>query len=134
MIREFHGGSGAAWVPMGSALSKILQGIKNEGVAAGDESLQKLVAGVHGVSEEYASSVRRALIEYNLQRTRKEVEVGNENKKLSSALEVEKEKSLVVKAEKEKALKANRQLIAVVVNARMPGSMRPLLRLLRRAH
>jgi hypothetical protein len=31
MVREFHGGTGTAWVPMGHALSKVLQGVKNEG-------------------------------------------------------------------------------------------------------
>jgi hypothetical protein len=30
MVREFHGGTGAAWVTMGYALSKVLQGMKKE--------------------------------------------------------------------------------------------------------
>jgi hypothetical protein len=42
------------------------------------------VAGVHGVSGEYALSVRKTPIDYNVQRMRKEAAVENENKKLSS--------------------------------------------------
>jgi hypothetical protein len=56
--------------------------------------------------------VRKTLIDYNIQRIRKEAEVENENKKLSSTLEVEKERLLVDRAEKEKVLEANKKLIA----------------------
>ena len=56
--------------------------------------------------------MRKTLIDYNIQRIRKEAEVENENKKLSSTLEVEKERLLVDRAEKEKVLEANKKLIA----------------------
>ena len=52
MVREFHGGTETAWVPMGRALSKALQGMMNEGVTAGGKSPRRFVAGVHEVSEE----------------------------------------------------------------------------------
>ena len=40
MIREFDGGKGTAWVPLGNAMSKVLQDVQKNDASAGVENLQ----------------------------------------------------------------------------------------------
>jgi hypothetical protein len=111
MILHFNGGKGAAWVHLGNAMSKVLQGVQKNGASAGEKNLQMFVAGMQGASEKHALSVKRAFVERTVHMKREKAEAENEIKKLSGTLEDETGLALGMKAEFLKMSKANKQLL-----------------------
>ena len=86
MILHFDGGKGTAWVPLGNAMSKVLQDVQKNDASAGDENLQIFVAGVHEASEKQVSLVKKVSIERAVQVERESERKGDEIKKLTGSL------------------------------------------------
>ena len=99
MIREFDGGKGTAWVPLGNAMSKVLQDVQKNDASAGVENLQIFVAGVREASEKQVSSVKKVSIERAVQVELESKRAGNEIKKLTGSLEVKEKLALGLNAE-----------------------------------
>jgi hypothetical protein len=110
MIRGFYDGAGTDWVPMGNALRKVLRFLRAnlDELTAGDMYRWRYVLissafanCVNSEIEEYMATGRKSLIECNLQSGRGAAKALDEKELLSRALEVEKEKTLEVIAERE---------------------------------
>ena len=111
MIREFDGGKGTAWVPLGNAMSKVLQDVQKNDASAGDENLQIFVAGVHEASEKQVSSVKKVSIERAVQVERESERAGNEIRKLTGSLEDKEKLALGMNAEFLKMQRSNEKLL-----------------------
>jgi hypothetical protein len=90
MVLHFNGGTGTDWVPLGNAMSKVLQGVQENGANAGEKNLQMFVAGMHEALEKHVLAVRRAFTERNVQMRRKGAEADPERR-------MTKQKSCVVR-------------------------------------
>ena len=78
MITGFYDGTGTDWVPLGNALRVLLRSLRAEVVTAGNMFLV-LCHGVNLAAESYTATVRKSLIECNLQSGRGVAKALDEN-------------------------------------------------------